>query len=465
MNPAKSDFWEAENRIHKLHRGEYDAILHVVGAPLEEKMSKRKNEELRTKEEIVKAVHVTKDGSPRKIGTTTKGNKEYYWTKVDGKPMLGNTYEGLIEKLYYHYGGDALRHAHSVEYYFNCFVREYEESIGSKHKTARNFKADFSRFVSRELADMDVRDVTPQYLDRYCKKLIVDNSLLVSAFKNFKTLLNHMFGQAIKGGIIFYNPAKAVNNKECYALCDQSVSSAFDYDDVLITDEEYAAVEREARHRYEYSRMYGEKHFYCYDLMIGLHNELGCRPGELTALKWGDCKGNLLHIHGQVDSSKSYKPTTKNERGVSKGGRYFPLTPKARQILDELRQRQKQCEINSEYLFCIPNGEHMVPEAYERFVKNVFAAAGVIGKTSYTFRRTVNNRMEEAGFTPSERAFLLGHTPETNIRFYTNPRKNAVLKKFEERFCTGLPVVYPKNTIFIQQKIPETLMFQGFFVK
>ena len=112
MNPAKSDFWEAENRIHKLRSGEYDAILHVVGAPLEEKMSKRKNEELRMKEEIVKAVHVTKDGSPRKIGTTTKGNKEYYWTKVDGKPMLGNTYEGLIEKLYYHYGGDALRHAH-----------------------------------------------------------------------------------------------------------------------------------------------------------------------------------------------------------------------------------------------------------------------------------------------------------------------------------------------------------------
>ena len=164
-------------------------------------------------------------------------------------------------------------------------------------------------------------------------------------------------------------------------------------------------------------------------------------------VNWPRWSGATARVTFFTFTGRWIHPNPTNQRQRMRGAslRAEGISPSLQRhdkILDELRQRQKQCEINSEYLFCIPNGEHMVPEAYERFVKNAFATAGVIGKTSYTFRRTVNNRMEEAGFTPSERAFLLGHTPETNIRFYTNPRKNAVLKKFEERFCTGLPEKY-----------------------
>lgn len=38
---------------------------------------------------------------------------------------------------------------------------------------------------------------------------------------------------------------------------------------------------------------------------------------------------------------------------------------------------------------------------------------------SYAFRRGVSARMEEAGIEPSERAAILGHSVETNLKHYT----------------------------------------------
>lgn len=38
---------------------------------------------------------------------------------------------------------------------------------------------------------------------------------------------------------------------------------------------------------------------------------------------------------------------------------------------------------------------------------------------SYAFRRGVNARMEEAGVEPSIRATAMGHSIETNLKYYT----------------------------------------------
>ena len=86
--------------------------------------------------------------------------------------------------------------------------------------------------------------------------------------------------------------------------------------------------------------------YYYFDAMIRLHAEIGCRPGELCAIRWKDIKtpsGNQespsLHIHAQIKENGSekkryeYVPVTKNEKGISRGGRYFPLTQKMMDIL------------------------------------------------------------------------------------------------------------------------------------
>ena len=82
--------------------------------------------------------------------------------------------------------------------------------------------------------------------------------------------------------------------------------------------------------------------------------------------------------------------------------------------------------------------------------------------SSVPFRRTVNNRLEEAEFTPSERACLLGHTPDTNIRHYTNPRKQATLTKFRNAFCVRYTFGTPNNVIEFKSKKPKNREFSGF---
>ena len=140
----------------------------------------------------------------------------------------------------------------------------------------------------------------------------------------------------------------------------------------------------------------------------------------------------------------------------------FPLTPKALALLDELQARREQFGIESEFLFCYADGRYVLPGSYEEFIRNVFNRAGLPCKTSYAFRRTVNNRLEEAEFTPSERACLLGHTPDTNIRHYTNPRKQATLTKFRNTFCARSTKGRLNNMIEFKSKKPKNREFSGF---
>lgn len=84
-------------------------------------------------------------------------------------------------------------------------------------------------------------------------------------------------------------------------------------------------------------------------------SETGVREGEIPSLKWSDIKGNAIHIHSQQNDEKRdgvkvyyYNPTTKNEKGVSNNGRFIPLTNRIREILDELKAKQKALGIHSE---------------------------------------------------------------------------------------------------------------------
>ena len=59
-----------------------------------------------------------------------------------------------------------------------------------------------------------------------------------------------------------------------------------------------------------------------------------------------------------------YNPTTKNEKGVSNNGRFIPLTNRIREILDELKAKQKALGIHSEWVFCKEDGSWTTTVSY-----------------------------------------------------------------------------------------------------
>lgn len=139
----------------------------------------------------------------------------------------------------------------------------------------------------------------------------------------------------------------------------------------------------------------------------------------------------VLHIHAQIkeigmERKCEYIPVTKNERGVSKGGRYFPITRRIQEILLEMKSMQQTAGVSSEYVFCHLDGTFIDPKSYERYVHKIFDAVGISNKTSYVFRRGLNQLLDERGVSPTNRAKLLGHTVNTNITCYTFASRDTV---------------------------------------
>lgn len=423
---------KSESYLDLLRDGVFDVTMCIADASFEEKMGIRKKEEIRIKEKTVKKVHRRKDGSERAISQISKPEGIFFFTKTnDGKQVTAKTYEDLIDKLYAIYGGDLLKPDYSVAHAWEMYLDDFKRMNPEKGKTIGNMDSEYNRFVDEEFASRDVRKLTAPEIELYCRELITKKNLKKKAFLSFKTILNCIFNIAMFKGWIQFNPAKNIRNKRLIELCDQSLA-ARETEDVILSDEEISLVFSETARRKNQSH---NKGYYYFDAMIRLHHEIGCRPGELCALKWQDVRDGVekptLHIHAQIkevgmDRKAEYIPITKNERGVSKGGRYFPLTKKMQEILSEMKTMQENAGIHSEFIFCHRDGTFIDPKSYSRYVHKVFTALGIENKTTYVFRRGLNQLLDEKGVTPTNRAKLLGHTVQTNITCYTFASRDAV---------------------------------------
>lgn len=115
-----------------------------------------------------------------------------------------------------------------------------------------------------------------------------------------------------------------------------------------------------------------------------------------------------------------YAPWTKNEKGISHGGREFPLTNAINAILSELKALQDKLGISSEYVFCHEDGEWIKTDAYISCLIRLCKNLGLEVTNNHAFRMSLNsNVFIPAGLPVTERARLLGHSVETNLKYYS----------------------------------------------
>ena len=299
-------------------------------------------------------------------------------------------------------------------------IEKYTRKHPDKSKTIYNYKKDYNSFISTEFAQKDIRRITVEWLDDYLLSLVKENNLKVSALKNCKTLLNLIYEQAITDGFATKNIAKEIKTKSLTQYCDQSLAHRKS-EDVLYNDDEIDTIESDM-----WQRINGRfTSFYPYAVL--LHMELGCRPDELICLKWSDFdfRDNLVSIERQQVEDRLPKQSfrvveyTKNEKGCSSGGRTVPLSTKAITVLRRLKVDKEAMGIKSDWLFTDKDGELLKKKGYFDFNTALHKKMGTTVSGSYAFRRGVSARMEAAGIEPSERAAILGHSVETNLKHYT----------------------------------------------
>lgn len=393
-------------------------IISSVDATNELTMIESKERKLLKK--LVLEKHVTKDGKSRKI-TYQKSKGLWYTIMPDKSKVYAISEEKMYEKLFEAYKLSLTDY--SFAGIFKVALEEKSKTDNNNMDTITHYRFDYARFISESFAQKDIRTITKANLKEYTQSMVNKLHPRKKAFFAYKSVLNLAFNYALENDIIISNPVPAVRNDMYYKSCD--ITPATPEEKILSVDEIQTL--KDTVRKYMNSKRYNDGYFINgYAILFSI--ETGMRAGELPSLKWSDIKSDHIHIHSQQLNHKFkggkeyyYAGWTKNEKGISMGGRKFPLTNAIKAILDELKALQNTLGIESEYIFCHENGEWIKTDAYETCLRRMLSSLGFSVTNNHALRMSLNSNVfiDKYGIPVTERARLLGHSVETNLRHYS----------------------------------------------
>ena len=405
-------------------------IIEMVDATQEVIMINSK--ELKIKKQLVNVVHVKTNGKLRSIKDhvpTSSYPNGYVYTKLEGgKLVKAKDLDTLYNRLYDYYFGKS--NGFSVKEIFDKALEEKKKEENIKDETYGKYQRDFKYYISYDLAEKDIRQITFHDLKSYTQDLVHQLYLKEKAFLAYKTLLNLIFHYALNHSIINEDPVRMINNKQYLISCDTDIADA---DEKILSKEEIQGLIDEVERRRSYCR-WGEYYIYGYAMKFSV--QAGVRVGEICSLKWSDIdyQRYMIHIHSQqlkksIDGKEIfyYAPYTKDELGKSRGGRYFPLTDYLKELLDELKELQKKLQINSEYVFCYKDGSWLNKLYYGKFFRRICKHQGLSVTNNHALRMSLNsNVLIPNNVSVADRAKLLGHSISTNQNHYSYNQKDYV---------------------------------------
>lgn len=420
-----------DEQIQTLQNEEKLGIFDSGGLSSEIEMIKEKKRKLKT--ETVLSMHITNSGEIRAIYQYEHNGIVLWRTKLANKKIVtAKTYDGLIDKLFDIYICDTSDF--DIQTVFTKALEEKASCENPKQATINKYRTVFKRFFNKEFLSKDVRKIDKVYIQQYTQNLVNNNPIKEKALKEYKSILILIFKYALSKGLISSNPIDSINFNVFMKSC--TVSMVPIEERKILSKDEIECIKKE----FESLKQSNFYKGYCYNAYVALLAiETGMRAGELCALSWNDIDydNKRIHIHSQMleNKQKGLETTyyvvdyTKNERGVSKGGRYFPLTDSISSILDELKSIYKKMNIHSEYVFVKEDGSWVTTGGYESFIHKVCKRLGFKVTNNHAFRMSLNsNVFIPLGIPETERAKLLGHSVETNLKHYSFAEKDYINK-------------------------------------
>ncbi|MCR5332167.1 MAG: tyrosine-type recombinase/integrase [Lachnospiraceae bacterium] len=364
-------------------------------------------------------IHITHDGEPRKIKYWEQ--KELWITNLPDKTRIyARTEDALYRKLFEAYGLTLCDR--SLKGIFETALKEKSITDNNNEDTIIHFRYDFKRFINDKLSQKDITTISKADLKAYTQEMVNRLHPKRKAFLQYKSLLNLIFEYAVEYDIIPANPVSAIKNDIYLKSCDTKIATA---EEKILSEAEIQTIKELIREYMGYKRYHG---YFINGYAILLAIETGMRVAELPALKWKDIHMDYVHIHAQQLNHKRrggkeyyYADWTKDEKGVSRGGRKYPLTDAIKEILTELRELQKRLHIKSEYVFCHENGDWIKTDAYITCLCRLMKRLHMPVTNNHTFRMSLNSNIfiGRCNLPVTERARLLGHSVETNLRYYS----------------------------------------------
>ena len=431
-------------------------------------------QQLKLKQQLIETVHITKDGTQRKI--EYKESKGLWMTMMPDKSKIyGKTKEVVIDKLMEKYGLSI--RDYSLTTIFDEAIAHKDRTESVNPETLYHLQATFKRFIDDAMAHTDIRTITCDSLSEYTLNMLrkaqtvdtqgVTHKVKKKAYLSYKSVLNVIFEYALLKDMIRFNPLTKFNNKAFLKECDCSKSVSAQK---IFSENELDTIKQTVRSYMKCKRYDG---YFVNGYAILLSIETGMRAGELPALKWSDVHDNYIHIHSQQLSNKRdggkeyyYADWTKDEKGISRGGRKFPLTKAIKDILDELKAVQESKMIHSDFVFCNTDGEWIKTDAYITCLRRMLNSLGFEITNNHAFRMSLNSNVlaGKLNLPVAKRAELLGHSVETNMAYYTYATKDDMddLVDLFDSETQVSPRSHQNVVLFEQRKSPESSKFKAF---
>lgn len=111
----------------------------------------------------------------------------------------------------------------------------------------------------------------------------------------------------------------------------------------------------------------------------------------------------------------------------TKNGRCFPITETIRGHLEEIRTKQEKLCVRSDYIICRKSGERILKRHLERRIRRCCKRLGYSISNNHAFRMSLNSYVLIPLDIPvTQRAYLFGHSPEINLKYYTHARTDSL---------------------------------------
>lgn len=209
----------------------------------------------------------------------------------------------------------------TVTEYTDLFLNRKKREISDTTYSSYFYK---SKRIKEYFGTIKVRDVNEVIVENFLDSLFEEHHVQQRTVKDLKVLLGGIFEQAVKEGIIAYNPVKEV-------LINKNL--AIKYSKEKNTDEEFFSYE-EAQYFLGKMKDHELYEMFYLTLFFGLRRE------EILGLRWSaiDFKDKTMAINHTV--TRGMTVNRANTTKTSSSAREYPLTDEQIEMFNQLKKKE-----------------------------------------------------------------------------------------------------------------------------
>ena len=382
-----------ESNLQTILQEAVDAGILTVDSVLDKLMS--------TKREKIKKIHPYAITAP----STPRGRWQTYYKGNTGKrkTIRAKSEEELLDKLIPLYFQDSNIDKMTFYELYEEWL-DYKKTVTNSPNTIKRHMQHYRRYLEPSiLHDKKIKRIDELFLETECNRIVRDFNLPHKEWGNIKTILNGMFGYAVRKKYLAENPMEKI---QIFVKFKQVVRKTG-------KTETYNSDELKTLNQY-LDRMYAETGDTAF-LAVRLNFLLGLRVGELVALKWEDYS-DLNHLHVVREEVRNQETNTYEivEHTKSNRDRFVVLVPKAVNLLQKI-------DSTSEYIF-VRNGERITSRQIAYVLEKYAQRQGIATKSTHKMRKTFASKLNANGVPLDCIRELLGHSSlNTTLGYIYNP--------------------------------------------